>query len=138
MLALYRHTLLYIGYTLYVCVVDKKKSSQAQMNRMMVALMLTYYALFTPSIIESFISYNPETKIYVQNAFFMLFYTNGIVDFILYAWMSPELNKAFRKMFHCHCGGNVQEDNSNRGVAVISSNNSLTSQTSSGLINIHQ
>ena len=65
---------------------------------MMAILMGTYYGFFLPQIINTYIDYDPVTKIYSSNLLFVFFFMNAIINPLVYGWMSPDFNLAFRSI----------------------------------------
>ena len=56
----------------------------------------TYYGLFLPEIINNYINYDPFIKLYVGIFLRRFFFLNAIINPIIYAWMCPDFNLAFR------------------------------------------
>ena len=67
---------------------------------MMAILMGTYYGFFLPQIINTYIDYDPAPKVYSSNFLYILFFSNAIINPIVYGWMSPDFNLAFRTLLH--------------------------------------
>ena len=64
----------------------------------MALVIVTYYALYLPALIESLIDYNVRVKFYVNKAVLMLFFTNALINPFIYSGQSVEFNAAYRKI----------------------------------------
>ena len=64
----------------------------------MALVIVTYYALYLPALIESFIQYDARVKFYVNKAVLMLFFTNALINPFIYSRQSVEFNAAYRKI----------------------------------------
>ena len=65
---------------------------------MMALVVGSYYLLYVPSLIESFISYNPAVEYYISACSVFVFYMNALINPFIYSWNSKEFNTAYRKM----------------------------------------
>ena len=65
---------------------------------MMAILMGTYYGFFVPQTVNTYIDYDPLAKIYVDKFLYVIFYLNALINPIVYGWMSPDFNLAYRSM----------------------------------------
>ena len=64
----------------------------------MAILMGTYYGFFLPQIINTYMDYDPLAKIYSSSLLFVFFFMNAIINPLVYGWMSPDFNLAFRSI----------------------------------------
>ena len=64
----------------------------------MALVIVTYYALYTPAMIDSFIDYNVCIQYYVSNVVNLLFFTNALINPFIYSRQSVEFNFAYRKI----------------------------------------
>ena len=65
----------------------------------MAIVMGTYYGVFVPQIVNVQLNYDPVVKYYVDTILYLLFFCNGIVNPIVYGWLSPDFNAAYRAIF---------------------------------------
>ena len=77
-----------------------QQKNKNKTTKMMAILMGTYYGFFLPQIISTYLEYDQITKEYISIIFFLLFFLNAIVNPVIYTWMSPDFNRAFRNLLH--------------------------------------
>ena len=65
---------------------------------MMALVIVTYYSLYLPALIESFIHYDVRVKFYVNKVVLTLFFTNALINPFIYSGQSMEFNGAYRKV----------------------------------------
>ena len=58
----------------------------------------THYGFFVPHIVNLYMDYDPFIKLYVTNFLVTIFFFNAIINPIIYGWMSPDFNHAFRRI----------------------------------------
>ena len=75
-------------------------SSKNKTTKMMAILMGTYYGFFLPQIINYYIQYDTTIKQYTSAILYLIFFLNPIVNPLIYAWMSPDFNKAFKAILN--------------------------------------
>ena len=88
----------------------------------MAILMGTYYGFFVPQISNSFLHYNPTIHSYVSAILFLVFFLNPIINPIVYGWMSPDFNLAYRTIM-----GIKSSSRSHRNISSISKTTSSLS-----------
>ena len=69
-------------------------------TKMMGAIIGTYYGFFLPQIINQLITYDATVQAYVTLFLVAIFYCNALANPIIYAWMNPDFNFAYRKILH--------------------------------------
>ena len=67
-------------------------------TKMMALLMGTYYGFFLPQIINMNIEYDLLLKIYISTSLYVIYFLNALANPIIYAWFSPDFNRAFREI----------------------------------------
>ena len=65
---------------------------------MMTLLMGTYYGFFLPQIINMNIEYDLLLKIYISQSLHVIYFLNALTNPLIYAWFSPDFNRAFREI----------------------------------------
>ena len=75
---------------------SSKNRNKNKTTKMMAILMGTYYGFFLPQIINTYIEYDPITKEYSSSLLYIIFFLNAVINSIVYGWMSPDFNLAFR------------------------------------------
>ena len=65
---------------------------------MMALLMGTYYGFFLPQIINMHIEYDLLLKIYISQSLYVIYFLNALANPVIYAWVSPDFNRAFREI----------------------------------------
>ena len=106
-----------------------QKTNKNKTTKMMAILMGTYYGFFLPQIINTYLDYDQITKEYISIIFFLLFFLNAIVNALIYAWMSPDFNRAFRNLLRIKAK-NGQETN-RRNIVQRKSSISITKSSAS-------
>ena len=79
---------------------SSKNKNKNKTTKMMAILMGTYYGFFLPQIINTYIEYDPIAKIYSSHLLYVIFFLNAVINPIVYGWMSPDFNLAFRTILH--------------------------------------
>ena len=87
-------------------------------TKMMGAIIGTYYGFFLPEIINQLITYDATIQAYVTLFLVAIFYCNALGNPIIYAWMNPDFNFAYRKILHMEVA--PPHGRIDGGVAVIS------------------
>ena len=64
----------------------------------MALVIVIYYVLYLPALIESSIQYDVTVKFYVSKVVLVLFFTNALINPIIYSRQSIEFNAAYRKI----------------------------------------
>ena len=64
----------------------------------MALVIVMYYVLYLPALIESFIQYDVTVKFYVSKVVLVLFFTNALINPFIYSAQSMEFNAAYRKI----------------------------------------
>ena len=67
-------------------------------TKMMALLMGTYYGFFLPQIINMQFEYDLLLKIYISHSLYVIYFLNALANPIIYAWFSPDFNRAFREL----------------------------------------
>ena len=67
-------------------------------TKMIALLMGTYYGFFLPQIINMQIEYDLLLKIYISQSLYVIYFLNALANPIIYAWFSPDFNRAFREI----------------------------------------
>ena len=75
-----------------------QQTNKNKTTKMMAILMGTYYGFFLPEVINTYLDYDQITKKYVSTILFVMFFLNAIANPLIYAWMSPDFNRAFRNL----------------------------------------
>ena len=75
-----------------------QQTNKSKTTKMMAILMGTYYGFFLPEVINTYLDYDQITKKYVSTILFVMFFLNAIANPLIYAWMSPDFNRAFRNL----------------------------------------
>ena len=65
---------------------------------MLALLMGSYYGFFLPQMINIQIEYDFLLKTYISHSLYVIYFLNALANPIIYAWMSPEFNMAFREI----------------------------------------
>ena len=69
-----------------------------QVTKMMALVIVTYYALYLPVLVESHIGYDVTVKFYINKVVHLLFFTNALINPFIYCGLSMEFNAAYRKI----------------------------------------
>ena len=72
-------------------------------TKMMAILMGTYYGLYLPRLISINIPYDPLIKTHIDTILTTILFLNALINAIIYAWMSPDFNLAFRTILRFKC-----------------------------------
>lgn len=64
----------------------------------MVIVVVTYYLLYVPALIEGFLNYDVTAKFYVNKLCNFLFFANALVNPFIYSGQSSEFNAAYRRV----------------------------------------
>ncbi len=67
-------------------------------TKMMAVIMGTYYGVFIPLILNYQIPKPVLVNFYVERVLYIIFFLNGILNPIVYGWLSPDFNAAFRSL----------------------------------------
>ena len=65
---------------------------------MMALVVGSYYLLYLPASIESFINYDPKMEYYVTSICNFVFFMNALINPFIYSWQSRDFNTAYRKL----------------------------------------
>ncbi len=98
---------------------------------MMAVVMGTYYGFFIPLMLNYQIPKPPLVNIFVEKALYILFFLNGTVNPIVYGWLSPDFNKAFRSLLglNSHRAPEQRSDTVTSTLESLSQVNTVSGQT---------
>ncbi len=73
------------------------RNSSEQVTKMMALVVGSYYALYAPAALESYVPYRRSAKFYVSAAANFIFFMNALINPFIYAWHSRDFNAAYRR-----------------------------------------
>ena len=77
---------------------------------MVLLIVGTYFLFYLPGLIDSFLDYSCQYKVYISNVTLFIFFMKPVINPIIYAAQSRDFNWAYRKLFGLSLTQDGRED----------------------------